>query len=178
MKHVLLLLLLAGAVPVSAQPKPNAMQKRAMASEEGAFIQLTGFGSFNLGKDLYQAGGAQLGLDDNGGWGGRVAYFTNPKLGFELSYARTSGDLKVREGDTAFPNPPELGDSHPGRTSGARAAGVYAGGPGAAGGIAPHAFGAFAVNAPAAPIASLTVSLADRSYPIRIGDGLLRNRAS
>jgi 3-dehydroquinate synthase len=29
------------------------------------------------------------------------------------------------------------------------------------------------VNAPAAPIASLTVSLADRSYPIRIGDGLL-----
>ena len=67
------LILLAAAIPVSAQTKPGAMQKRAMASEEGHFIQLTGFGSFNLGKDLYQAGGAQLGLDDGSGWGGRVA---------------------------------------------------------------------------------------------------------
>jgi hypothetical protein len=110
MRVLACLILLASAVPASAQTKPGAMQKRAMASEEGHFIQLTGFGSFNLGKDLYRAGGAQLGLDDGGGWGGRVGYFTNPKLGFELSYARTSGDLKAREGDTAFPNPADLGE--------------------------------------------------------------------
>jgi hypothetical protein len=84
-----------------------------MASEEGHFIQITGFGSFNLGKELYRAGGADRSdLDDGSGLGrGRVGYFTNPKLGFELSYARTSGDLKAsrRRHRGRLPNPADLG---------------------------------------------------------------------
>lgn len=114
MRSIVLFLLVLLAVPAGAQTKaksgikPNEMQKRAMATDEGHFIQLTGFGSFVLGKDLYQSGSAQLGLGDGGGWGGRVAYFTNPKLGFELSYARTSGELQTREG--AIANPAPAGD--------------------------------------------------------------------
>lgn len=113
--HVLMLL--AALAPTAhAQTKPpsakptSALQRQAMASDQGHFIQLTGFGSFNLGKELYQAGGGQIGLDDGAGWGGRVAYFTNPKLGFELSYAKTNGELGTREGTVDFVNPAPLGD--------------------------------------------------------------------
>ena len=99
-------LLLLVAAPAFAQTKPNEMQRRAMETDQGHFFQLTGFGAFMLGKDLYQVDGAQLGLGDGGGWGGRAGYFASPKLGFELSYARTSGDLKTREGTIANPAPP------------------------------------------------------------------------
>lgn len=107
-RAVLLVLVLTSTA--HAQARPNAMQRQAMAQDGGHFIQLTGFGAFAAGKELYQAGGAQIGLDDGAAFGGRVAYFTNPKLGFELSYASTSGDMGTREGTIDFPNPAPLGE--------------------------------------------------------------------
>ena len=84
-------LLLAVLLPCVAQAQtPTALQKRAMqGGEGGSHIELTGFGGLALGNELYQAGGAELGLDDGSTFGGRAAFFPNPKLGIELSYAQT-----------------------------------------------------------------------------------------
>jgi opacity protein-like surface antigen len=99
-------------VPCVAQAQtPTAMQKRAMqGGEGGSHIEFTGFGGMALGNELYQAGGAELGLDDGSTFGGRAAFFPNPKLGIELSYAQTSGELGVIEGTTGFANPAPYGD--------------------------------------------------------------------
>ena len=102
------LLLLVAALPAAAQPRPNAMQQRAMETDGGHFFQVTGFGAFMLGKDLYEVDSAQLGLGDGAGWGGRLGYFMSPKLGIELSYTRTSDDLRTREG--TIMNPAPLGE--------------------------------------------------------------------
>ena len=105
-------LLLAILLPCVAQAQtPTALQKRAMqGGEGGSHIELTGFGGLALGNELYQAGGAELGLDDGSTFGGRAAFFPNPKLGIELSYAQTSGDLGVIEGSTGFASPAPFGE--------------------------------------------------------------------
>ena len=106
-----LFLLLVIFLPCAAYAQtPTAMQKRAMqGGESGSHIEFTGFGGMALGNELYQAGGAQLGLSDGSTFGGRAAFFPNPKLGIELSYAKTSGDLGEIEGASGFPNPVPYG---------------------------------------------------------------------
>ena len=105
------LLLLAILLPCVAHAQtPTAMQKRAMQGEGGSHFEFTGFGGLALGNELYQAGGAELGLHDGETFGGRAAFFPNPKLGIELSYAKTSGELSEIEGTTGFPNPTAYGE--------------------------------------------------------------------
>ena len=107
-----LVLLFAFLLPCAAHAQtPTAMQKRAMqGGEGGSHIEFTGFGGMALGNELYQAGGAELGLDDGSTFGGRAAFFPNPKLGIELSYAKTSGELSEIEGTTGFPSPTPYGE--------------------------------------------------------------------
>jgi len=105
------LLLLAILLPCVAHAQtPTAMQKRAMQGEGGSHFEFTGFGGLALGNELYQAGGAELGLHDGETFGGRAAFFPNPKLGIELSYAKTSGELSEIEGATGFPSPAPYGE--------------------------------------------------------------------
>ena len=109
MKHLVLALVIL--VPCAAHAQtPTAMQKRAMQGEGGSHIELTGFGGLALGNELYQAGGAELGLHDGETFGGRAAFFPNPKLGIELSYAKTSGELSEIEGASGFPSPAPYGE--------------------------------------------------------------------
>jgi len=106
-----LVLLFAFFLPCAAHAQtPTAMQKRAMQGEGGSHIELTGFGGLALGNELYQAGGAELGLEDGSTFGGRAAFFPNPKLGIELSYAKTSGELGTIEGTTGFVEPAPFGE--------------------------------------------------------------------
>ena len=113
MKLALVLLLMLAAPLAQAQNIPK-MQKQAMQRGKGgggSYLELTGFGGFAPGKELYQAGGATLGLEDGATWGGRVGYHPNAKLGIEASYARMNGALGTREGATGFPEPaPPLGE--------------------------------------------------------------------
>jgi opacity protein-like surface antigen len=108
-------LLTAGVVHAAPStvkpPNMNALRKRAMGMQApGSHWELTAFNGLNLPKDLYQAGGARLGLNDGYTLGGRVAYHPSLKLGVELSYARARGALEVRSGTTGFANPAPLGD--------------------------------------------------------------------
>jgi len=106
-----LVFLLSILLPCVAHAQtPTAMQKRAMQGEGGSHFELTGFGGLALGNELYQAGGAELGLEDGSTFGGRAAFFPNPKLGIELSYAKTSGDLGEIEGTSGFANPVPYGE--------------------------------------------------------------------
>jgi opacity protein-like surface antigen len=109
MRRLVVILLLALLVPRAASAQ-SALQKRAMRGEgEGPYLELTGFGGLALGKELYQAGGAQLGLHDGSTWGGRAAYHPNAKMGFELSYAQSAGELSEIEGTSGFPSPAPYG---------------------------------------------------------------------
>jgi opacity protein-like surface antigen len=118
MKNAILcgaLVALTSAAPLalaaeSPKTRPSALQRRALAGQGGgSHWELTGFSGLYLPKDLYQAGGARLGLERRNALGGRLAWHPKSKLGVELSYARTSGGLAVRSGEPGFANPSPLG---------------------------------------------------------------------
>jgi opacity protein-like surface antigen len=115
LRLALVVLLCGGAasLALAAEPsrtRPSALQRRALATRgPGSHWELTAFTGLYLPKDLYQAGGARLGLHDRNALGGRLSYHPSGKLGIELSYARTSGGLAVRSGETGFANPSPLG---------------------------------------------------------------------
>jgi opacity protein-like surface antigen len=105
--------LLAFLLPQCAHAQSmSALRKRALAPAAGAgkHWELTAFNGLYLPKDLYQAGGARLGLNDTYTFGGRLAYHPSAKLGIELSYGRTHAPLEVRSGTTGFANPAPLGE--------------------------------------------------------------------
>jgi opacity protein-like surface antigen len=106
--------LLTFLLPVSAHAQRqsmSALQKRALTpAGQGSHWELTAFNGIYLAKDLYQAGGARLGIHDSYTYGGRLAYHPSVKLGVELSYARTHAPLEARSGDTGFANPAPFGE--------------------------------------------------------------------
>lgn len=106
------LALLALLLPQTAAAQDmRELRRRAMAGTGSAsHWEITAFNGIHLPKDLYQAGGAKLGMNDAYTFGGRLAYHPNLKLGVELSYARTHGALEVTSGATGFANPSPLGE--------------------------------------------------------------------
>lgn len=106
------LALVALLLPLTAEAQSmSALRRRAMAgTNPGSHWEFTAFNGMHLPKDLYQAGGAKLGMNDAYTFGGRLAYHPNLKLGVELSYARTHGALEVTSGTTGFANPSPFGE--------------------------------------------------------------------
>ena len=140
----------------------------AVAAQQQQRFQLYAIGGGYFGTDLYVGTSVnnKVELSDSWTYGGRFVYFSNPRFGVEISYARAVSTIKTSVDSVPFGDPSDRGDVGLDQID---ISGIYAGYQGPASGYLSIGLGSTIVS-PHLPNATTSLSSSSRfAWNIGIG---------